>query len=501
MEEIRLEELNFGEIDGKTEAENCIDLFFDLNHKSEKLVNNQNKYLIIGEKGTGKTYLASYICKRKKVNQHFNILDANRYFISELTQKRDIANWDTEYQTYYILCKSFLLKELAKYIVLDVHPKKAKFAIKTAPYKLRKYLDSQESLEDFKPTNIQEREINGTDVTGGLSKISVSASISEGWEKITTSEKKPFYEKLDRLEQLIKKSIKKDEIILFLDDLDELDGNLVNKEKRSLIILNLIKCVCDLNESFIKANEKMRFVLIVRKDIIEKLHNIDSNLNKIVSTNGIDLYWLIRDKVKPEEHPLMQMIIHKARVSCRKLANSSNKEIYMKLFPQKIDNKDALQYLLDLSFGRPRDFITYLKLVIEHHPSNTSFDPLAIKTIRPVYSENLYNEVRNQMFFHKGEVFSTQCFALLTGLGKRRFSYEDIKVYFEQNKEKFSEIDNLDNFLNFIYEMGIVGNIWGGYGRGKKKYFNWYYRAEAPKEVDLNKDFIIHTGLKKRLNM
>lgn len=59
---VKLKDIYLGVPDGATEAENknFEELFYDSNNKYDELMKNDEKFLVVGNKGTGKTYLAKY---------------------------------------------------------------------------------------------------------------------------------------------------------------------------------------------------------------------------------------------------------------------------------------------------------------------------------------------------------------------------------------------------------------------------------------------------------
>ena len=63
---VKLNELFLGISDGAVEAkeEKFEELFYDPYNKYNELMSNNEKFLVLGNKGTGKTYLANYIMKK-----------------------------------------------------------------------------------------------------------------------------------------------------------------------------------------------------------------------------------------------------------------------------------------------------------------------------------------------------------------------------------------------------------------------------------------------------
>lgn len=77
----KLKDLYLGTPDGAMEAQNekFEELFFDPNNKYEELIKNDEKFLVIGSKGTGKTYLANYVLSKSPKNQNAELIQATDF--------------------------------------------------------------------------------------------------------------------------------------------------------------------------------------------------------------------------------------------------------------------------------------------------------------------------------------------------------------------------------------------------------------------------------------
>ena len=77
MNDVKLKDLYMGLPDGEVEAqdERFQELFFDPNNKYDEIINNKEKFLIIGSKGSGKTYLSKYIVDKSPSKQACTIVD------------------------------------------------------------------------------------------------------------------------------------------------------------------------------------------------------------------------------------------------------------------------------------------------------------------------------------------------------------------------------------------------------------------------------------------
>lgn len=506
-EHFNFRNLYIGTPDGETESKNekFEELFFHVNNKYDEIISSPSKFMIIGNKGSGKTYLAHYICKKAKENQKCKIIQAQDFLLDKLM----FLTPDEKEGCYvYALCKWFLLDKIAKYLI-SLHPFKAKYFTYSALNKLKKFIriyENDNNFKDMKSTTTKymgkERGGNTTLSAGKLKgTYTVAASVKKSYNTSITieSEKKKFYELLDAFEEKVKKAItKEDDIILIFDDLDELDKSIVENPRDNDIIINLIKTTKMYNNMFSEEKQKVRLILLLRTDIISKLQIYDTNLSKIKTSCGVELYWLTSDTTAPEQHPLMNMILHKMKTSCSILSKYSNKELYSLLFPEKIDGKAPLDYLLDYSFGRPRDIITYLNHVIRQYPNNTSFHACALKEIRKLYSSDFYDELINQAFFHGDPNYTQDCINLISGMKKVSFTYEMVLAYYNNNRQAYPHITDMKEVLLFLYRIGVVGNVWTV---GNRIHSSWSYRKDSMDEADINKKFTIHYALRKKFSI
>ncbi|WP_352400161.1 hypothetical protein [Anaerotignum sp.] len=507
MDNFKLKQLNVGFPDGESESQSELfnRLFFNANNIYEEFFENRIKFMIIGNKGMGKTYFARYIAQK---NETYEVLSARNFLLAYLS---NLDNFVDETSYKYALCKWFLLEQLSKQIA-KLHPVKAKLFLGSPIYRIKKMLEEDNNIDPYKP--IKRTLESGTEYetkgalggsTGKDMNLSISGSDKKSKKKTVHIEeiRKIFYEKVETMEKLlINATSDKDDFVIFLDDLDEIDGYIGRDKGNNDILINLIKCTKELNASFNLKRKKIRIVLLMRDDILEKLQFCDPNLGKIKSSNGIELYWLVQNHTSPENHPLMKMIIHKAKATCPALFDLSDAAVYSFLFPEQIDNKDPLSYLLDNSFGRPRDFVAYLACVIKQNPYLPAFTATALKDARVEYSGIFYDDLVNQGVFHKESEYIFQCYQLLSGLRKKSFYYSEIQQHFEQNKSRYPKIDNTKECLEFLYSQGAIGNLWRvGNKNSNNWYSSWSYRKDSLANIDFEKKISIHFALRKKFSL
>lgn len=498
---VKLKDIYLGVPDGATEAQNekFQELFYDPNNKYDELMKSNEKFLVVGSKGTGKTYLANYIIAKSPKNRMSEIVDANNFSLYKLSNLYDM---ELSNDLIRALCKWFLLDNISQ-LLLKRHILKSRFPFFKLG-KLRKFVDQYDNIsffKDIKKIDTDSKESGFVKEKRAVTDIkSNSSALNFGFAKGMSieAERKQFYELINSYEKLVLQSFSKsDDVLLIIDDLDEVEKD---REKAGDIIITLINVVKEYNLKNKKIKGTLKIILLLRSDILSELQAKNANLSKIKTSCSVELYWLFDSMSEQYNHPLISMVLHKVKASCPEYRDMDNKKLFNELFPENIDNKRPLDYLLDYGFGRPRDIILYLNHTKREFPEDTCFSAVALKEARKLYSSDFYDEMLNQAAFHQSPKYVKQCLGLLASVKKSSFYYAKIQDIYTKNKDKYPEILNLDDALTFLYKIGAIGNVWR-IDKGSKAHTCWSYKKDAMDEVDLSKKFTIHYGLRKKFSL
>lgn len=509
MNEKCLKNLYLGKTDGAIEAkeENFQELFYDPYNKYDELMSGNEKFLVLGSKGTGKTYLANYVKKMVEKKEYVKMVGESEFTICKLNAMSREACDD---ELAVAVSKWFLLMQLS-HLIIDNHKFAARYNFFSNVYRLRKWIEQFENddiLKVIKSMNNYSTERSYSSqltakrdgdiplaAKGGLSRL-----ISKGQTK--ESERKNFFELLPAFERKVFASIKAEEkFYVILDDLDEFTSN-KDVKGRDNIIINLIKISKEYNLDN-RGKGKYKFIVLLRTDILEDLQAKYSNLSKLNTSCAVELYWLFDNtSIKPYNHPLISMILHKIINSCPIYSEYDKEQLYNELFPEAIDNKSPLDYLLDYGFGRPRDIITFLTKAKELCPDQQSFNAHVLKEARKAYSSCFYDELLNQSAFYGKPEYVRQCLQLLSTIKTSSFMFNDIKENFINCRDSYKDIDSIDDAVRFLYKIGAIGNTWKVKKNSTKvSHYSWAYKKDATSEADFSKKFTIHYGLRKKFSM
>ncbi|MDU2169479.1 P-loop ATPase, Sll1717 family [Clostridium celatum] len=514
---VYLKDLYFGYADGDTESskDNFKDLFYTGNNKYNDITTGDMKFIISGQKGTGKTILGRYIEETYKERCiECKIFNKNDITLVKLIEKKnDILSNDEAVHFFKWIIYYEIFKMLKNIKIMSRFRFKKEW-IKEFRYN-RKYRDTISKLEKLYEERypkgnfefIEYMTSNEDIIEAELASDTVIKGKAAGTNKQTKSinnKRKEFYKVLEEVEHLILQALKYKSVVIILDDLDELEIKIDNNKAPLASIKKLIEAFKDINTLFVKEQvSPSKCIMLIRSDILNKLNKTSTNLNKVLVDNTVELYWINKDEKYPEKHILMEMILNKIKTTSDEYKGLDNKTLYKKLFPDYIDGDSALKFLLDHSFGRPRDIICFLGIITERYPDETEFKDYMFKECRQEYSERFLNELYNEMNIHIKIEIIEDYLKLIRMLGYKSFYEKKIKRFYRENKHEFRYIKDINKALETLYEFGIIGNSWKineGTPNEKMK-FSWGYRKDGNPHINVKQRFSIHYGLRNALNV
>lgn len=506
---IKLKDIFVGFSDGELEANenNFLDLFYKGNHKYQTIMSSKSKFIISGRKGSGKTILSKYIEKKEiecsKLCKICKLGDFNIRCLIDL-DLRDLYPKELSHFWHWTILIG--ITEL----LLENPPKIYEVKKRYNYSKLKKFYKAIYSKSKNNPSFIKTNfeESNNNLIKGSIKRNSIDITASSDAEKAynikTIYKKANYYNLLDDLSSLINNCIKYYDITLIYDDLDGIEDTIQDDSCYRNILISLINIIKDINISYQNDNINCRLIVVIRDDILETLHSYNSNLSKITSDCEVKLYWGdIPDTKHPEKHPLMDLIITKIKKSVPEFSSMNKKALYKRLFPDKIDNKTISYYLLNYSFGRPRDIINYLNIIKDNNPNETAFTASLFRANKVSYSNKFYNELRNELSIHYKIEFIDDCLNLLGDLKQIYFSYNQIKEFYELNISRYPNISDIKICINFLYKFSIIGNSWiSNPNSPRPKYkHSWAYRADGSSFPNFDHNFVIHKALQKHYSL
>lgn len=525
---VLLKDLFIGKADGEIESqeESFKDMFYNESRHFEEITNDWSKFIVAGPKGSGKTILGRYsrkIYQEKGID--CEILKSNSITLNKLI---NIGRSNLESQEISIFYKWFILLEFSKIIkkskleYKDIEPSFFERIKPKNKKKYEEYSQAYDSLfrlfeERFPKGNYESSSFNTLEQINALLSAELSVNpikeftskcksdYQETSKQEKTHELKPYFKVINEFEENLLICMKYHHVVLILDDIDEMKVNLEDDVESRIFLESLILTLKELNSKMKEYNLlPSKCILLLRSDILRTLNKYSSNLNKILADSKVELYWQDRDNDHPEDQAIIDMIFHKIKVSCPEYRELSNKELYKTIFPKRIDNKTATNYLLDFSLGRPRDVVFYLGCIQRRFKSHTYFAPTSFVRCENEYSNLLKDELINEFSLHFDSKYVDDLMKLISDFKQPSFYYKDIKRYYEKSHDEYENIKDIKIAISDLYNFGVLGNSWKNTNENTKdgEYgFSWAYRRDGNKNVDYNQKLSVHYGLRSSLNL
>lgn len=520
-----IEELKFGYRDAENyrrkENKEMLNRFFVHTPALDELLDS-GKYFLVGEKGTGKTAYAVYLC-----NNNYQETSASLKFIRETEYQKFLQLKEsknlvlTDYTNIWKTIICILMAEA----IYEREGTQSFLSAFTRFGALKKAIDEYYQ-HAFSPEIINVIQlVEESSVAAGL--ISKYAKLAgEEKEAVTFSESR-FQINLLYLQRQLEDALRsvklKYQHFIFIDGIDIRPSSIPYNDYLDCV-KGLANAVWSINNDFfanIKDSKgRMRAVLLIRPDIFDSLAL--QNTNSKVRDNSVILDWSTTYK----EHRRSGLFL----MTDRMLAAQQNGKMppgqaWDSYFPfnatnirEKMAAPTSFITVLRYSLYRPRDVLTILAILRENYIadgkgglssfSETDFENAAFTR---KYSDYLLGEVKDHLSFY----YHAQDYELLLKFfqflnGHSRFTYDEYLDAFAAfdlflNRGAHARpafCESSDRFLQFLYELNVLSYI---VDADDVPFFGFSFRERSPSnlspKVRTHVRYDIHYGLMKALDL
>lgn len=366
------------------------------------------KFIFVGRKGVGKSAIAKFIKDSSEItdSSYATLIRVNDFDLEKNIQ----IDFDKDAQKEKLIFEWLILVNIVKLIVSH----------KTNQYKveyekLQKFLDINAGVVNIDQFEVIESTKNkGGEVSFG-NLLHVFGGVFKNYFDIRTK-KTEFYKLIPPLRDIVKIILdypvnKNLEFWILFDDLD-INFN-VKSEKENFKLMELIRISKYYNNEVFKKNNA-RILIFLRDDIRDKLAPKYEDSAKIFNTYQIPLYWYDHRLYSGNTEdliPLKKLANRRIELNFIKHNIPYDSDPWQNLFLDENYNgteypkKSSFKYILDFTFYRPRDIITFLNTMTSES-CEFPLDKKSVKSLLQKYIEVNIIEIKSELklFFSDDEL-------------------------------------------------------------------------------------------------
>lgn len=431
------------------------------------------KFLFVGRKGTGKSAIAKYVkdMSDKNDNSFACIIRMSDIVIEKIVQQDDK-------EREYALIEWLVLLNLTKLIV------KSGSAKYTREFdKLEKFLERNTGSVDVDQKELIERMTSKKgEVNFDILRHCFGGIIGKSFQNKEQSA--PYYKMITPLKEILKwlfetEDVKSREYWILVDDLDV--GYKLERESDNEKLMDLIRIVRVYNTEILNGNS--RILVFIREDICKHIVNKFNDSAKIIQSNNIPINWYLplTEMGNEDETPLKKLADRRIKIAFEKAGISvlPNRSPWDCLIDESsFYNGTSFKYILDYTFYRPRDVVTFLDAVrIGRYPIPLSYNN--VKRALKKHIELTINEIKSEL---------SLCF----DVNEKNILFNDIFPYVINHDislpelEEYIESRSLNreakDVVNILLEYALVG-----FKDGRNRYYFNFREHTIPEGADINR--------------
>lgn len=450
-----VKQIDFGDIDGLYDP-NINNYFIDNQYKKSLL--EENKYFVIGRKGTGKSALYNWLHTNQVKD---SIMVTNKSF-NDFPFEKLLQLSDDEFSKpnqYQSIWKNIIFSELANLIVCDQSN-----PIDEDSIELKKYI---EHVFGSNLTDLHK------EITRKVRKTSDSIgynSTRKGFEQGVEVDLYDGYKNLtkinERLKILLSSYLKRHETKQYIIQFDQLDDNytiFVNNTSYIQCIISLFKSIYQINQSFRMDRIPVKVIAYLRSDIFNQFNKYDPESSRW-EQYVLKLNWSIINKNDWYDSDLLKLLNARINNSIPSLdVKSSFHKIFnkhlLKLNANRRRNKpgeDVFKYLVHRTFQRPRDLIQFCIKIQSEVKATNSFTFQTIFNAEKEYSLWLLGEIENEIAPIINNTESL--YELLRLLGRGHYSITTFRAKYQSYSTELNNI-HYEELLRILYSFGVIHNV------------------------------------------
>lgn len=322
----------------------------------------------------------------------------------------------------------------------------------------------------------------------------IGASASASFKEVAKNESafRKLIDIVDQCEQLFQK-LKRTDIpyYIFVDEMEAFYGDLELLKRDLTLIRDLLFTIHRIN-----GFDKVHIIAAIRNEVVFAMDRFipTNEINKITDGFSTPIRWTYNN-TNSYNHPIIQILMKRISV-----ASNGETQSFQEWFPEKVNNKDTVNYILDNGWSKPRDIVRFLLAAQNDslHCNDSVFSQAAFDTLRKEYSKNSLTEIRQEL----QSLYSTEEIEMvirsLRG-GSRFTSAEQIRRNTIKGSKARAFWDaRQEDILEDFYRVGFWGNV----NRNGAQYsWRWNHKGDTGVFFGNGWELAIHPALCSELSI
>ena len=454
----------------------------------------QDRWLILGKKGSGKTAIFEYFRSASKVDiASYNVVPLNFKDYPWPVHRLYKEAMEGELTAYQLSWRYLFYTSVLSSLIRNAEEKNEPLSAELKIVKdiLKSFFDSPfpSLIEIIKSKIFRVNKLSLPSAAAGELNFSLGEA---GLDELSKSDalksqlRSNVYQLTNFFELALKKSLSGNTKVLLA--LDQLDENWLSDEleEYSRILVNLINVCRGINTDPI-LSRNIKICLFLRTDIYDTLKFNDKT--KVFQDGAVEVRW---DETQLDDMFFQRIQKYKPSDFDLQLDKKTNS-----LFNVSFVRHGAppFKHLSRRTFYRPRDVVVFLNKVREHFVERKGEEKLYtsedIYGAEKLYSANVYGELIDEWSVQKPDF--DKLLTVLQQIHYQTFTFQEFATAYEKIFSTNDQMVRYQEELRFLFKNSIVG---------QKPRAHWeYVCTNNILNIDFAKDFHIHSSLKSRLGI
>ena len=323
----------------------------------------------------------------------------------------------------------------------------------------------------------------------------ISAGVKASFDRKVAQNREAFRNLVyivDSCEELFKKlTPSQTPYYIFVDEMEAYYGDFELLKRDLTLIRDMLFTIHRIN-----SYGKVHIIAAIRNEIIFAMDRfIQTNeLNKITDGFSVPLRWTYSN-TNSYNHPIIQILMKRIAV-----ASHDPSPKFQQWFPEKVNSKETVNYILDNGWNKPRDIVRLLIAAQNDslHCNDTAFTQATFDSLRKEYSKNSLTEIRQELQSLYSSEEIEMVLRLLRG-GPQYTTAEDIrKRAAKGSRARIFWDERQDDILEDFYRVGFWGNV----NRRSARYlWRWNHKGDTGVLTTIGWELAIHPALCSELSI